>query len=642
MEKLEFLFSLLDRLSGPAKSMQKATGGVATELDKVNEELQKLDRQAAKTRLEKVTDPLQKQRLQLRINRDELRHQQHQLKSATQATEGFSVASMAAGGILGNLATGALSMAAGAVQESFSRAVDGAKFVTEALAFKETTLTALKVMTGTEASAQRIFNDALVFAKRTPFETNQVVGGFTQLLGAGFKESEVTRVFAAIGDAAAASGFDTQVVDRMVLAFSQIKAKGRLMGQEMLQVNEALARTGVGTADIYREIGKAMGVSAGEALKLQEAGKIGSDTAIFGILKALEQRSGGAVGNLMAAQSKTLTGLLSTLKSAPQDLVLSMDLTKMPGFDAVKGTVDNLAKALDTTRESGQRLQAALGTLFNSVMAGLFGAVSGEDGLAKMETVINRVSDAVQTLAPFIRVGLSVLRGFAEGMFSAYSGAAKALGIFNAEGLSTEALEAFGEKVGKLAGTVMTLAAPFVLIGNVINFVRESFSSLWDKLSGAASEAKTTGSQIGSGLAEGILSMTPFVSSAALELASAASGAVRKALDIHSPSRVFAEYGAFTAEGFAQGVRGSTGDAADAVEGLGDARPQVRGGTRALGAGGVNVPVNVNLILPANASGDAKTFAEQVRDALVHMLPEELPGALQVAFSGLAVEGGEG
>ncbi len=485
MEKLDFLFNLMDRISGPAKAMKQATGGVAAELDKVNEQLKELDKQAAKTRLEKVTDPLQKQRIQLRLNREELRQQNEKLKAASKGMKEMSGSSTLAAGALGVLAA-----AGGAIAfKGIEAGMAGAKFATDAMAFRESTLTALRVMTGTEQSAQRILNEALLFAKKTPFSTREVVGGFTQLLGAGFKEDEVTRVFAAIGDAAAASGFDQQVIDRMVLAFAQIKSKGRLMGQEMLQVNEALGRAGVGTSAIYDQMAKVMGKTRSEVMKLQETGGIDADTAIFSIIKALEQKSGGAVGNLMAEQSKTLKGLMTTLASVPEDMFMSFDTGKMPGFTALKGTLQNLVQLFDTTSAKGKELQDALGGLYNTVLSSLFGGFSGADGMARMEVMIDRLVDYLKGITPVIGGILSGVSGFFEGVMKGFgpfmSVFYKVLGTTaGADGLS-KTLERLGYVAGMVLGglagmvsMVGLLAAPFIrfaaMVGGAIDAVNSS------------------------------------------------------------------------------------------------------------------------------------------------------------------------
>ena len=67
----------------------------------------------------------------------------------------------------------------------------------------------------------------------------------------------------------------------------------------------------------------------------------------------------------------------------------------------------------------------------------------------------------------------------------------------------------------------------------------------------------SSGAQAAEGLREGLLSRRYAVAAAAQALASAASGALRDALAIHSPSRLTFQVGAFFDEGLLQGISGS-------------------------------------------------------------------------------------
>lgn len=675
MEKLEYFFQLIERVSAPAKAIDKALGGVNKALDEADAglktvekaakeletQLRDLEVQAKKTRLEKTTDPMKRQRLELQLNRialrnqreaamqsaNAIRQQKRAMEQATKAQAGYTLGT----DLLSNGIQSAISAVAGLAVRTVELGVAGAKFATDAIAFKEQTLTALKVMTGTEQSAQRIFNEALQFAKRTPFDTRDVLGGFTQLLGAGFKENEVATVFAAIGDAAAASGFDQQVIDRMVTAFAQIRAKGRLMGGEMLQVNEALGKAGVGTTAIYDQIAKRMGKTRAEVIKLQEAGGIDADSAIFGIIKALEQKSGGAVGNLMAQQSKTLKGLLSTLASAPGDFFMSLDLSKLPGFDALKGFVGNMVKLFDTGSKAGQRMQDVVGKLYNTVMSTLFGDLGSASGLARMESFALRVSQVVEDSLPALRNFLSLLKGFGSGLASGLLASLERMSAVQkvlADGPeAAEAARQLGESIGKLASNLFRAAEAVLFIMRPIIWLQETFGGggkpLLDPAS-ASQQGFSWGAALTAGLRNGIIQNLTGPTSATDMMVAAIKSGYQAGTETHSPSRLFARYGAWATEGWALGLESGIPGAEAAVARMVDASsgaelelaPSVGAGGGFAGGRSITVNVTVPLQVDGGAGEDGESFGERVRDFLVR----ELPGALEQAFTQVATQAG--
>lgn len=406
--KFSWVFELFDKLSGPSERMANALDAVDKELAKTTRAMKELDKAALKTNLEKATDPLKRQRMQLQLNRMEMEGSKAVMQGATMEVEGLGAAfSEIAGPIsMAVAAIGGLAAAGGALTYA------GTKWVVDTANFKEQTMTSLKVMLGTEEAANRIFNEAITFAARTPFETKDVVKGYTQLLGAGFKKEDLATVFAAIGDAMSASGGDTQVGDMLTYDFAKIKGEGKLTARTMQEVSIGLARTGVGMLQIYEQLGKVLGKNTDEIRRMEAAGQIDANTGIYAIIKALEARSGGAVGNIMAEQSKTLGGLWSTLVSAPSDLILRADVTHSGGYNDLKDTISNLIKLMDAGSDTGQKMQAVILGLANDVMEAFLGpSANGFDG---MHDKFMEFLDAVDNARPALRGFFSMLAELAK------------------------------------------------------------------------------------------------------------------------------------------------------------------------------------------------------------------------------------
>ena len=377
--RLRWVFDAVNRLSGPARQMAGSLSQVESRLKATDTALKQVDRTAAS-----VGGALRDSKGRFlpgsggRSAKKELRGFSLGLGSIGDAAQKiFYPLELAKTGMQGFMEVGRVAFGAG-------------QFAFGALGFKESMLASFKILSGSGAAAERIFGQAKEFARKTPFETKTVVESFQRLLTAGFSEQEIPVVFQAMGDLSAMRGFDQQVLDSVALTFSQIKGKGRLQGEELMQ----LAEKGVPTGKVYEKLGKIFGTTRTAAEKLITAGKVDANTGIFAILDAMRETiSGGKLGNVILEQSKTLSGLLSTLRSAPTDFFLDMDLSKLKGFESFKGFIQNLTKLLDTNSASGKRLKSVFENLFESVSTKLFGPLSGPEGLARMERGLTKVTE---------------------------------------------------------------------------------------------------------------------------------------------------------------------------------------------------------------------------------------------------------
>lgn len=118
------------------------------------------------------------------------------------------------------------------------------------------------------------------------------------------------------------------------------------------------------------------------------------------------------------------------------------------------------------------------------------------------------------------------------------------------------------------------------------------------------------------GLANGITSGVGIVVDAIRNLGSSAMGALKGILGIASPSKVFEQFGGFTAEGFAEGVDGGADQASTALESMVET-PDASGapaGASASTGGKFNITINVS------SKGDAESIAEAVRRAVTEVL----------------------
>lgn len=247
----------------------------------------------------------------------------------------------------------------------------------------ENSTLAFETMLGSATDAKDLLEDLKQFAATTPFELKGLIPMAQKLKAFGFETQAIIPMLTNIGDAAAGLGGSPELLNRITIALGQIKAKGRVQAQEMMQLTEA----GIPAWEI---LAKKIGVTIPEAMKLSEKGMIDSATAIEGILGGLGERFGG----LMEKQSKSFTGLSSNLK----DLFTqrSGELMK-PWFDKIKQGMGDLLAFMGTERfknlfaglvKGSEWAANAIGKVASTVK-GLFG-FGGANGISNLFKVLDK------------------------------------------------------------------------------------------------------------------------------------------------------------------------------------------------------------------------------------------------------------
>lgn len=196
--------------------------------------------------------------------------------------------SLAGAGKLAAVGFGALTAAlAGAVNEA-------AKF--------ETITTQFETLTGSAEQATKTVKELQDFTAKTPFQFESVSTAARQLLSFGVSVDNVGEKLQAIGDVSSASGKD---ISELSVIFGQIRAQGKLTGERLNQLVEAAVPIGPALA-------KTMGVAEKSIRSLVSKGEV--DFATFEKAFISLSQKGGFAFEGMIKQSKTLSGLISTVK----------------------------------------------------------------------------------------------------------------------------------------------------------------------------------------------------------------------------------------------------------------------------------------------------------------------------------------
>lgn len=185
----------------------------------------------------------------------------------------------------------------------------------------------LQVLTGSLETAKGIIGELQAFGAVTPFTSTELIETAKRMKAFGFETNQVVDITKRLADVAGATGAD---LGGIATAFGQIQAKGRLQGEELLQLQER----GVALQD---ELRKMYGLTGEEFSKALQKGQISAKAAEVALIRLTEK--GGKYANGAIAQSDTLFGKLSTLQDALQRFGQNIGKVLSPIF---KGIIDFL------------------------------------------------------------------------------------------------------------------------------------------------------------------------------------------------------------------------------------------------------------------------------------------------------------
>lgn len=461
----------------------------------------------------------------------------------------------------------------------------------------------------------------LAFEMGAPFE--DTAESIMKLRKMGFAAAEAENLFKSMQDMRGV-GATMEETKRAIVAITQIKSAGKLQGDEMNQLAEA----GVGASEVYKQLGKILGKTVPEVIKMKEAGKIDSDTAIKGIMAALAETTGskkpGELGKKIA--NETLGGLLEKLKNFGGIAMDTIAEKVAPAFMKLKPILDDIMNALQSpeAKKAIDDIAAGVSAIFSATVAawpaikqftaGLL------EGLAPLKDIGKGVLDVLGPM--FKALGIDA-KGAASGARLLGQGLAVVIGAATLAGAAIAGVIAI--VAGMTAGVFAVVAAFGALavaavqqVSKFVSFVTTIASSAW-----------ALGTSLIDGFVNGIVAGATRVVDAVKNVAKGAISAAAMTLKIGSPSKVFAELGGFMAEGMALGI----GDGADGVA-TASSKMSLGGaeGAAGMGMGGGRGPVSIQVTIPVSGAGDPKAVAAEVQRSFL--------ANLATAFEGLQAEAG--
>ncbi|REJ66021.1 MAG: hypothetical protein DWQ28_08000 [Proteobacteria bacterium] len=218
------------------------------------------------------------------------------------------------------------------------------KFVIFKTAELERQTKSLQVLTGSLGNARNIVKELQQFGAVTPFTSTELIETAKRLKAFGFETQQVVNITKRLADVAGATGAD---LGGIATAFGQIQAKGRLQGEELLQLQER----GV---DLQGTLRKEYGLTADEFQKALSQGRIGADAVNFALEKLTE--TGGKYAGGAIAQSDTLAGKFSTLVDGVENIARSVGEVLEPAIKGVLGIAINAVNSINALFNAQKRL----------------------------------------------------------------------------------------------------------------------------------------------------------------------------------------------------------------------------------------------------------------------------------------------
>lgn len=225
----------------------------------------------------------------------------------------------------------------------------------------ESLQTSFKTLAGEQIGGE-LFEQIKEYELRTPMIMQDLASGAQTMLAFNIPAQDVMEHLKAIGDI---SMGDSEKFKSLTLAFSQMSATGKLMGQDLLQMINA----GFNPLQVISE---QTGKSIGQLKEEMEKGAISTKMVQDAFHAAASE--GGQFNGMLEAQSKTLKGAISNLEGAWQYMLNDIGEAQ-EGF--IVGSIDMAQKIIANYQQVGQIIMGLI-TTYGIYKAAVVTAIAAE------------------------------------------------------------------------------------------------------------------------------------------------------------------------------------------------------------------------------------------------------------------------
>ena len=473
-------------------------------------------------------------------------------------------------------------LAAEGLKKLAEAAVEGVKFAIEASEFKENMVDAYGAIQGGAEEGEKTFQEIDALAKKIHAPTEKAHELAQRLMLSGLENTEaVTETIKAV------TALQRTGLEAGAQKLQMIVERGEAAGHFDLSA-KMLKGTGASVDAVYRGIAERLHVNQANVKAMIKAGQVDVETGVLALDEAVNLGRAGQI----AAKKLTLSDVMVDAKNTIRGLF--QEANSGPIVDAFGRIADSIKPGTEGAEK------------FKATLDGIISAVAG-------------LIDLGGQLASWGASAFKAAHDAADGALSALKEAAEWAAKIAGRDKKDEAWSDAAEKDvdrredKELRGKVMRAQMPGSIdvdqwaaqedarnaTGQVAVGQERSADEARDRglhAPGEVEEARKTGADIGTGIAEGIRGTHPDVKAAGHEAGKAALEGAREATDSHSPSRKMAELGRGMTDGFALGIEDGIGSAQGALEWA--VRPpdmapaNGNGGSRHVEVGGIHVEIH--------------------------------------------------
>ncbi len=480
---------------------------------------------------------------------------------------GFTAANVLVGGF--TLVAGAI-LAVGAA--ALAGAVSLGKFILESGNELRTMGLYREAAMGSAENSKAFGHQIEVLAQKIPLGTKELsdlsIGLYKTLRGSQISGQGIVDTFNAVGQASAAMGASTGD------AIGEIITRGKTMGRIGFGVRE-FQEKGLNFTDVAKQLSTNLKISLLDAQTALTQHRVPIDAGAKAIREVLEKRFG-----------KVNLALMTDLPTIGKKLKDSLrQLTEGVNLAPVLEGLASLASLFDKSTVAGKAMKDFI-TSFGNTIGKIF-----TEAVPLVRVFVTQL--LIETVK--LRIVFADISNYIEDTFGVSLGD---LGgqFFTLENAVTAAKVVLWGTVGVMGALLAVgtlLAAPFLLLAAAWEGAGQAGKDFgaWLRKEFLETDWSRLGSNLIDGIVNGFRAGLDRLKEAVTGGAEAAKNAFKTALGIHSPSRVFAEYGEQTTAGFAQGVAGSRSMAGAAVASM------VKVPSSQSGSAGSGGPVSVSLTL---------------------------------------------
>lgn len=251
------------------------------------------------------------------------------------------------------------------------KAVEFVKTMIDVRQEVENLIISFETLLGSKDNATQFFSELSEYAVNTPLMLNDLAGGAQTMLAFNIEAEKVIPTLKQIGDI---SMGDRDRFNSLVLAFSQMSATGKLMGQDLLQMINAGFNP---LATISEKTGKSIGQLKDE----MSAGAISSEMVAQAFADATAE--GGKFHGMLDKQSKGLKGQISNLEGAIDDMFNAMG-EKSEGI--LTGSVEVASELVKNYEAVGKALMSLV-AVYGSYKTALIATLAVQKAASFVENI---------------------------------------------------------------------------------------------------------------------------------------------------------------------------------------------------------------------------------------------------------------